>query len=227
MPSIYSSTGSVEDAKRLAKNLGSPFSNISIKDVCDSFNETLTEEFAGTEPNVTEENLQARARGIMLIAYSNKFGNMVLNTSNKSESAVGYSTLYGDMCGGLSVIGDLYKEQVYELARFINRYGEVIPYEIINKEPSAELRPDQKDSDSLPPYAILDKILYLYIEERKGWKEIVAMKEEGLDEALVRKIIRMVDLNEYKRFQASPTLRISHKAFGFGRSMPIVARYNH
>jgi NAD+ synthase (glutamine-hydrolysing) len=227
LPSKYSSIGSVDDAKKLAKNLGSPFSNISIKDVFDSFNETLAEEFTGTEPNVTEENLQARARGIMLMAYSNKFGNMVLNTSNKSESAVGYSTLYGDMCGGLSVIGDLYKEQVYELARFINRYGEVIPYEIINKEPSAELRPDQKDSDSLPPYAILDKILYLYIEERKGWKEIVAMKEEGLEEALVRKIIRMVDHNEYKRFQASPTLRISHKAFGFGRSMPIVARYNH
>ncbi|MFT6003361.1 MAG: NAD+ synthase (glutamine-hydrolyzing), partial [Bacteroidia bacterium] len=160
MPSKYSSTGSVDDAKKLAKNLGSPFSNISIKDVFDSFNETLAEEFTGTEPNVTEENLQARARGIMLMAYSNKFGNMVLNTSNKSESAVGYSTLYGDMCGGLSVIGDLYKEQVYELARFINRYGEVIPYEIICKEPSAELRPDQKDSDSLPPYAILDKILY-------------------------------------------------------------------
>jgi NAD+ synthase (glutamine-hydrolysing) len=227
MPSKYSSTGSVDDAKKLAENLGSPFSNISIKDVVDSLNDTLADEFEGTEPNVTEENIQARSRGIMLMAYSNKFGNMVLNTSNKSESAVGYSTLYGDMCGGLSVIGDLYKEQVYELARFINRYGEVIPYEIITKEPSAELRPDQKDSDSLPPYPILDKILFHYIEEKKGWKEIVDMKEEGLDEAIVRKIIRMVDRNEYKRFQASPTLRISHKAFGFGRRMPIVARYNH
>ena len=227
MPSKYSSSGSVDDARKLAENLGSPFSNIAIKDVFDSLNDTLADEFAGTEPNVTEENLQARSRGIILMAYSNKFGNMLLNTSNKSESAVGYSTLYGDMCGGLSVIGDLYKEQVYELARFVNRYGEVIPYEIINKEPSAELRPDQKDSDSLPPYPILDKILFHYIEEKKGWKEIVAMHEEGLDETVVRKIVRMVDRNEYKRFQASPTLRISHKAFGAGRRMPIVARYNH
>lgn len=227
MPSEYSSSGSVDDAKKLAENLGSPFSNIAINDVFDSLNDTLTDEFTGTEPNVTEENLQARSRGIILMAYSNKFGNMVLNTSNKSESAVGYSTLYGDMCGGLSVIGDLYKEQVYDLARFVNRYGEVIPYEIINKEPSAELRPDQKDSDSLPPYPILDKILFHYIEEKKGWKEIVAMNEEGLDEAVVRKIVRMVDRNEYKRFQASPTLRISHKAFGAGRRMPVVARYNH
>ena len=227
MPSRYSSTGSVVDAHKLAKNLGSPFSTIPIKEVFDSFNRTLAPEFEDTQPNVTEENLQARSRGIILMAYSNKFGNMVLNTSNKSESAVGYSTLYGDMCGGLSVIGDLYKEQVYELARFINRYGEVIPYEIINKEPSAELRPDQKDSDSLPPYPVLDKILFHYIEEKKGWKEIVAMDEEGLTEDIVRKIVRMVDRNEYKRFQASPTLRISHKAFGTGRRMPIVARYNH
>jgi NAD+ synthase (glutamine-hydrolysing) len=227
MPSKYSSMGSVDDAKKLAENLGSPFSNIAIKNVFDSFIDTLAEEFEGKNPNVTEENLQARSRGIILMAYSNKFGNMVLNTSNKSESAVGYSTLYGDMCGGLSVIGDLYKEQVYDLARFINRYGEVIPYEIITKEPSAELRPDQKDSDSLPPYPILDKILFHYIEGKKGWKEIVALQEEGLTEDLVRKIVRMVDRNEYKRFQASPTLRISHKAFGFGRRMPIVARYNN
>jgi NAD+ synthase (glutamine-hydrolysing) len=227
MPSKYSSTGSVDDAQKLAKNLGSPFSIIPIKKAFDAFEETLAEEFAGTQPNVTEENLQARSRGIILMAYSNKFGNMVLNTSNKSESAVGYSTLYGDMCGGLSVIGDCYKEQVYELARFINRYGEVIPYEIINKAPSAELRPGQKDSDSLPPYPLLDQILFHYIEEQKGWKEIVNLNLEGADEALVRKIVRMVDRNEYKRFQAAPTLRISHKAFGFGRSMPIVARYNH
>jgi NAD+ synthase (glutamine-hydrolysing) len=227
MPSKYSSTGSVDDAKKLAENLGSPFSIIPIKKAFDAFNETLAEEFSGTQPNVTEENLQARSRGIILMAYSNKFGNMVINTSNKSESAVGYSTLYGDMCGGLSVIGDLYKEQVYELARFINRYGEVIPYAIVEKEPSAELRPDQKDSDSLPPYPVLDKILFHYIEERKGWKEIVSLNIPGTDEALIRKIVRMVDRNEYKRFQAAPTLRISHKAFGFGRSMPIVARYNH
>lgn len=227
MPSKYSSSGSVDDAQKLAQNLGSPFSIIPIKKAFDAFEETLADEFIGTEPNVTEENLQARSRGIILMAYSNKFGNMVLNTSNKSESAVGYSTLYGDMCGGLSVIGDLYKEQVYELARFINRYGEVIPYEIVNKEPSAELRPDQKDIDSLPPYPVLDKILFHYIEGKKGWQEIVDLNLEGADEILIRKIIRMVDRNEYKRFQAPPTLRISHKAFGFGRSMPIVARYNH
>jgi NAD+ synthase (glutamine-hydrolysing) len=227
MPSKYSSSGSVDDAQKLAQNLGSPFSIIPIKKAFDAFEETLADEFTGTEPNVTEENLQARSRGIILMAYSNKFGNMVLNTSNKSESAVGYSTLYGDMCGGLSVIGDLYKEQVYELARFINRYGEVIPYEIVNKEPSAELRPDQKDIDSLPPYPVLDKILFHYIEGKKGWQEIVDLNLEGADEILIRKIIRMVDRNEYKRFQAPPTLRISHKAFGFGRSMPIVARYNH
>ena len=227
MPSKYSSSGSVDDAQKLAQNLGSPFSIIPIKKAFDAFEETLADEFIGTEPNVTEENLQARSRGIILMAYSNKFGNMVLNTSNKSESAVGYSTLYGDMCGGLSVIGDLYKEQVYELARFINRYGEVIPYEIVNKEPSAELRPDQKDIDSLPPYPVLDKILFHYIEGKKGWQEIVDLNLEGADDILIRKIIRMVDRNEYKRFQAPPTLRISHKAFGFGRSMPIVARYNH
>jgi len=227
MPRKYSSSGSVDDAQKLAQNLGSPFSIIPIKKAFDAFEETLADEFIGTEPNVTEENLQARSRGIILMAYSNKFGNMVLNTSNKSESAVGYSTLYGDMCGGLSVIGDLYKEQVYELARFINRYGEVIPYEIVNKEPSAELRPDQKDIDSLPPYPVLDKILFHYIEGKKGWQEIVDLNLEGADEILIRKIIRMVDRNEYKRFQAPPTLRISHKAFGFGRSMPIVARYNH
>ena len=227
MPSKYSSSGSVDDAQKLAQNLGSPFSIVPINKAFDAFEETLADEFTGTEPNVTEENLQARSRGIILMAYSNKFGNMVLNTSNKSESAVGYSTLYGDMCGGLSVIGDLYKEQVYELARFINRYGEVIPYEIVNKEPSAELRHDQKDIDSLPPYPVLDKILFHYIEGKKGWQEIVDLNLEGADEILIRKIIRMVDRNEYKRFQAPPTLRISHKAFGFGRSMPIVARYNH
>ncbi len=227
MPSKYSSSGSVDDAQKLAQNLGSPFSIVPINKAFDAFEETLADEFTGTEPNVTEENLQARSRGIILMAYSNKFGNMVLNTSNKSESAVGYSTLYGDMCGGLYVIGDLYKEQVYELARFINRYGEVIPYEIVNKEPSAELRHDQKDIDSLPPYPVLDKILFHYIEGKKGWQEIVDLNLEGADEILIRKIIRMVDRNEYKRFQAPPTLRISHKAFGFGRSMPIVARYNH
>lgn len=224
MPSKYSSKGSVDDAVKLAHNVNSPYRIISIEDTVESLNSTLEEEFEGLKEDVTEENIQARSRGIILMAISNKYGHIVLNTSNKSESAVGYSTLYGDMCGGLSVIGDLYKEQVYELARFMNRYGEVIPQEIINKEPSAELRPNQKDSDSLPDYSVLDKILFHYIEEKKGWREIVKL---GMDEDLVRRIIRLVDKNEYKRFQASPTLRISHKAFGIGRQMPIVAKYDH
>ena len=224
MPSKYSSEGSINDAVALAENLNSPYRIISIVQTVESLNMTLKEEFEGLEEDVTEENIQARSRGVILMAISNKFGCIVLNTSNKSESAVGYSTLYGDMCGGLSVIGDLYKEQVYELARFMNRENRVIPIEILDKEPSAELRPDQKDSDSLPDYSILDKILFYYIEEKKGWKEIVKL---GMNEELVRKIIRLVDKNEYKRFQASPTLRISHKAFGIGRQMPIVAKYDH
>lgn len=224
MPSKYSSEGSINDAVALAENLNSPYRIISIVQTVESLNMTLKEEFEGLEEDVTEENIQARSRGVILMAISNKFGCIVLNTSNKSESAVGYSTLYGDMCGGLSVIGDLYKEQVYELARFMNRSGQVIPQEIIDKEPSAELRPNQKDSDSLPAYSVLDKILFHYIEEQKGWREIVKL---GIEEDLVRRIIRLVDKNEYKRFQASPTLRISHKAFGIGRQMPIVARYDH
>ena len=224
MPSKYSSKGSVDDAVKLAENLNSPYRIISIEETVKSLNSTLEGEFEGLGEDITEENIQARSRGIILMAISNKYGHIVLNTSNKSESAVGYSTLYGDMCGGLSVIGDLYKEQVYELARFMNRDGEIIPQEIINKEPSAELRPDQKDSDSLPDYSVLDKILFHYIEEKKGWREIVKL---GMDEDLVRRIIRLVDKNEYKRFQASPTLRISHKAFGIGRQMPIVAKYDH
>lgn len=222
MPSQYSSEGSINDAVKLAENLGSPYSIVPIKSVFNEFKNTLSNEFKGLEENVTEENIQARSRGVLLMAMSNKFGPIVLNTSNKSESAVGYTTLYGDMCGGLSVIGDLYKQQVYEMARFVNRYGEVIPYEIVEKEPSAELRPDQKDSDSLPPYELLDKILFHYIEERKGWQEIVAL---GFDEKIVLRIVKMIDRNEYKRFQASPTLRISHKAFGFGRRMPIVSKH--
>ncbi|MDG1045802.1 MAG: NAD+ synthase [Bacteroidia bacterium] len=224
MPSKYSSEGSVNDAVALAKNLNSPYRIISIEQTVESLNMTLKEEFEGLDEDVTEENIQARSRGVILMAISNKFGYFVLNTSNKSESAVGYSTLYGDMCGGLSVIGDLYKEQVYELARFMNRSNKVIPQEIIDKEPSAELRPNQKDSDSLPAYSVLDKILFHYIEEQKGWREITKL---GIEEDLVRRIIRLVDKNEYKRFQASPTLRISHKAFGIGRQMPIVARYDH
>jgi len=160
----------------------------------------------------------------LLMAMSNKFGYILLNTSNKSETAVGYATLYGDMCGGLSALGDLYKMQVYEMARFINRNEEIIPEEIITKPPSAELRFDQKDSDSLPEYELLDKILFNYIELQKGWREIVDL---GYDEATVRRVVKLVDRNEYKRFQAAPILRISNLAFGVGRQMPLVAEFNN
>jgi NAD+ synthase (glutamine-hydrolysing) len=172
--------------------------------------------------DVTEENIQARLRGMSLMALSNKLGYILLNTTNKSEAAVGYGTLYGDMCGGLSVIGDLYKGQVYDLARHINRNGEIIPGNILTKAPSAELRPDQKDSDSLPDYDKLDAVLMHYIEERLGPKEIIAL---GFDEALVNRVLRLVNMSEWKRHQMAPVLRVSPKAFGMGRRMPIVAKY--
>jgi NAD+ synthase (glutamine-hydrolysing) len=222
LPSKYSSEGSIVDAEQLAKNITSPYKVISIEDLVEVVEETLEPHFEGFKPDVTEENIQARSRGLLLMALSNKYGSMVLNTSNKSETAVGYATLYGDMCGGLSAIGDLYKMQVYELARYINRDKEIIPEAIINKAPSAELRFDQKDSDSLPPYELLDKILMLYIEQQKGWQEIVDL---GYDETIVRKVIKLVDRNEYKRFQAAPILRISNLAFGIGRQMPLVAKF--
>jgi NAD+ synthase (glutamine-hydrolysing) len=224
LPSKYSSEGSVVDAVQLAKNLNSPYEIVPIHEVVNSAEKGLAKIFEGKAPDLTEENLQARARGLLLMGISNKFGRILLNTSNKSETAVGYATLYGDMCGGLSPIGDLYKTQVYDLARFINRNGLIIPDEIIHKAPSAELRPDQKDSDSLPPYDLLDAILLHYIEEQKGWQEIVSL---GYEEEIVRKIIKLVDRNEYKRFQGSPILRISHRAFGTGRQMPLVAKYNN
>lgn len=222
MPSIYSSKGSVDDSIALCELTGNPYQILPIKDVVSAYEKTLAPVFEGKSPDVTEENLQARSRGVMLMAISNKLGHILLNTSNKSESAVGYATLYGDMCGGLSVIGDLYKTQVYALCNYINKQHTLIPDEIIHKAPSAELRPGQLDSDSLPPYDLLDKILFHYIENQRGWEEIVAM---GFDEHIVRKIVKMVDRNEYKRFQAAPTLRISHKAFGMGRQMPLVAKY--
>jgi len=222
MPSKYSSKGSVDDAVKLCKATGNPYLTLPIHDLVSAVEGTLEDAFEGEEADVTEENIQARSRGLLLMAYSNKFGHILLNTSNKSETAVGYATLYGDMCGGLSPIGDLYKTQVYEMARYINRNGEIIPNEIINKPPSAELRPNQKDSDSLPSYDVLDSLLVHYIEEQKGWQEIVDL---GYDETLVRKIVRLVDRNEYKRFQAAPILRISHKSFGMGRQMPLVAKY--
>jgi NAD+ synthase (glutamine-hydrolysing) len=222
MPSEFSSEHSVADAVELSANLGNPYDIISISKPYNAFNETLKTTFEGQPFNITEENIQSRSRGILLMAISNKFGYILLNTSNKSELAVGYGTLYGDMAGGLSVIGDVYKTQVYDLARFINKNGEVIPTNIITKAPSAELRPDQKDTDSLPEYDILDTILSHYIEERLGPHEIIA---KGFDETLVRRILRMVNINEYKRHQTPPILRVTNKAFGSGRRMPIVGKY--
>lgn len=222
MPSQFSSDHSVNDARQLAQNLGIQFDIIPIESMYESYKTVLEPHFWGTSFNITEENLQARIRGMLLMAFSNKFGNIVLNTSNKSEMAVGYGTLYGDMCGGLSVIGDLYKTEVFELARFMNKDGEVIPENIITKPPSAELRPDQKDSDSLPDYDILDEILFQYIEKQQGPKEIIA---QGFDPKLVKRILRLVNINEFKRYQTAPVLRVSNKAFGMGRRLPIVAKY--
>jgi NAD+ synthase (glutamine-hydrolysing) len=222
LPSQYSSDHSIKDAEDLAKNLGSPYEIIPIRSIYESFEKELKPHFKDLPFNIAEENIQARSRGVLLMALSNKFGYILLNTSNKSESAVGYGTLYGDMNGGLSVIGDVYKVDVFELARHINRDKEIIPWNTINKPPSAELRPDQKDSDSLPDYEILDAILFQYIEKRKGPKEIIAM---GFDEALVNRVLKLVNTNEYKRYQTPPVLRVSTKAFGMGRRMPIVAKY--
>ena len=222
MPSQFSSDHSVNDARELAQNLNIQYDIIHIEEAYRAFESMLKPHFTATTFDVTEENIQARIRGMLLMAMSNKFGNIVLNTSNKSEAAVGYGTLYGDMAGGLSVIADVYKTEVFELARFMNKDGEVIPENIIAKPPSAELRPDQVDSDSLPSYDILDGVLYQYIEKRQGPKELIEM---GFDEKLVRRILRMVNMNEFKRAQVAPILRVSSKAFGMGRRMPIVGKY--
>ncbi len=222
MPSPYSSDHSITDAEKLARNLGSPFDIIPINDPNRVINDILKPIFADLPADITEENIQARIRGVILMALSNKFGYILLNTSNKSEAAVGYGTLYGDMNGGLSVLGDVYKTQVFELARFINREKEIIPENTIIKPPSAELRPNQRDSDSLPDYEILDKILYQYIEHRRGPGDLIKM---GFDEAIVYKVLKLVNTNEYKRHQTPPILRISPKAFGMGRRMPIVGKY--
>ena len=222
MPSKYSSDHSIKDAEDLVKNIGCQQTIIPIKNIVDVFDETLAKEFTGLAANITEENIQARSRGVLLMAMSNKFGYILLNTSNKSESAVGYGTLYGDMCGAISVIGDCYKTQVYQLAEYINREREIIPINTIKKAPSAELRPDQKDADSLPDYDILDKILFEYIEMKKSSKTIIA---DGYDEVLVNRIIKLVNKAEFKRYQTPPTLRVSPKAFGMGRRMPIVGKY--
>ncbi len=222
MPSKFSSDHSVNDARELAVNLGCQYDIVPINEVYNEYSKLLEPHFWGRDFNVTEENIQARIRGMILMALSNKFGNILLNTSNKSEMAVGYGTLYGDLCGGLSVIGDIYKTEVFELARFINKDGIVIPENTITKPPSAELRPNQKDSDSLPDYDILDEILFQYIEKRKGPKEIIKM---GFDEKLVKRILRLVNINEFKRHQTAPVIRVSTKAFGMGRRMPIVGKY--
>jgi len=222
MPSKFSSDHSVQDALDLVNNIGCMHEIIPIKEVAESFDHILEPAFKGLPFNLTEENIQARIRGIINMAMSNKFGYILLNTSNKSECAVGYGTLYGDMCGAIGVIGDVYKTQVFELARYINKEKEIIPVNTIVKPPSAELRPDQKDSDSLPDYDILDKILYQHIEMKKGSKAIVA---QGFDEALVTKILKMVNVAEFKRYQTPPILRVSPKAFGMGRRMPIVGKH--
>ena len=222
MPSQYSSSHSVEDAVQLAKNLGMSYDVVPIREVFDSFGEQLAPLFAGKTPDLTEENIQARIRGTLLMAYSNKFQHILLNTSNKSENAVGYGTLYGDMCGGLGVLGDVYKMEVYALSEYVNRNGERIPQNSIIKPPSAELRPGQKDSDSLPEYDRLDPLLFEYIENRKGPAEITAM---GYPDDLVLRVLRMVNRAEFKRKQAAPILRVSGKAFGQGRRLPIVGKY--
>nr|MDA3928835.1 NAD+ synthase [Prolixibacteraceae bacterium] len=222
MPSKYSSGHSITDAEDLANNLGIQYQTVNIQDMVDDFEKSLSPIFGELPIDVTEENIQARTRGVLVMAISNKFGNILLNTTNKSESSVGYGTLYGDMNGGLSVLGDVYKLDVFKLARFMNKDSEVIPENTIVKPPSAELRPDQKDTDSLPDYEILDAILYKYIELNQSPNEII---EQGFEKAIVQRVIRLVNMNEYKRFQAPPILRISSKAFGFGRKMPLVARY--
>lgn len=222
MPSPYSTSHSVDDAVALSTNLGNPYDIIRIDDIYASFIGTLKPVFKDLPFSLAEENIQSRTRGNLLMAVANKFGYILLNTSNKSELATGYGTLYGDMAGGLGVLGDCYKLQVYALARYINRHEEIIPASIIYKAPSAELRPDQKDSDSLPEYETLDQVLYQYIERRMGPAEI---KAQGFNEALVDRTLKLVNANEYKRNQFCPIIRISPKAFGVGRRVPIVGKY--
>ena len=222
MPSQFSTGHSVADAEQLSKNLCNLYDIVPIKNIFESFLAELKPVFKDLPFGLAEENIQARTRGNLLMAVANKFGYILLNTSNKSELATGYGTLYGDMAGGLGVLGDLYKMQVYALARHINRNKEIIPANIITKPPSAELRPNQKDSDSLPEYEILDRVLYEYIELRKGPKEIMA---KGFDPALVARVLKLVNTNEYKRNQFCPIIRVSTKAFGIGRRVPIVGKY--
>lgn len=222
MPSQYSTSHSVSDAEQLSINLKNPYDIIPIAPVYESFLTALKPVFRDLPFSLAEENIQSRTRGNLLMAIANKFGYILLNTSNKSELATGYGTLYGDMAGGLSVLGDVYKTQVYALAQYINRQKEIIPNNILTKAPSAELRPDQKDSDSLPDYDNLDKVLYQYIEKRQGPNEIIS---RGMEEGLVRRVLKLVNTNEYKRNQFCPIIRVSSKAFGVGRRVPIVGKY--
>jgi NAD+ synthetase len=222
MPSPYSSRGSVDDSFALAKNLGIRCDEVSIAAPFQAIKDAMQPIFDGKPEDVTEENMQARIRGLLLMSLSNKENHLLLTTGNKSELAVGYCTIYGDMNGGLAVISDLPKTRVYEVSRWINREREIIPWNTIDKPPSAELRPDQKDQDTLPPYEILDAILELYIEHHHSADEIIA---RGFEENTVRWVQRRVDLNEWKRHQAAPGLRVTSKAFGIGRRMPIVQRF--
>ncbi len=223
MPTQYSSRGSIDDSLALAKNIGIRCHEISIQRSFETFRAQFGEIFAGLPEDTTEENMQPRLRGMTLMALSNKFGSLLLTTGNKSELAVGYCTLYGDMCGGLAVISDVPKTLVYRLAEWINRDREIIPRATIEKPPSAELKPDQRDQDTLPPYEILDPILQLYVEEQLGTAEIIA---RGFDEKTVRWVVRRVDLNEYKRAQAVPGLKVTSRAFGLGRRMPVAQRFS-
>jgi NAD+ synthase (glutamine-hydrolysing) len=222
MPSDYTASISVEDARDMVKRLGVRYSEIAIRPIYDAFVAQLAGEFAGLKADTTEENLQARSRGTLLMALSNKFGSLVLTTGNKSEMGVGYATLYGDMAGGFAVLKDVSKTRVYRLANFRNSLSQVIPQRIIDRPPSAELRPGQTDQDSLPPYDILDAILAAYVEADLPARDIVA---SGYDAAIVRKVIRMVDLAEYKRRQAPPGPRISPRNFGKDRRYPITSKY--
>ena len=224
MPSQFSSEGSVKDSRRLVENLGIRFLIAPIEEIYSAYRRTFDQMFQDPSFGLVDENVQARIRGNLLMAWSNKTGAMVLSTGNKSEMAVGYCTLYGDMAGGLALLGDVYKTSIYQLAEWLNRNGEIIPRSTIEKVPSAELRPNQADQDTLPPYQVLDGILKLYIEQ---WKELPEIVEAGYDHDLVERILRMVDGNEFKRRQAAPTVRVSTKAFGSGRQMPIAQRWNH
>jgi len=221
MPMPFSSAGSVDDSMALAERIGIRCVKLPIGGVYEAYREALAPHFAGRASDTTEENLQARIRGNMLMAFSNKYGTLVLSTGNKSELAVGYCTLYGDMSGGLALLSDVPKTMVYELAAHINRKGERIPQAVIDKPPSAELKPGQLDTDTLPPYPVLDAILHAYVEELRSVDEIIGT---GFEADVVRKVAAMVDRNEYKRAQAAPGIKVTTKAFGVGRRMPIAAK---